>query len=270
MFDFVTSGKPPLLPQRSPGAALDTLNKIEWISDGFSWIPSQLNSAVAAITAHAGGGQGSATAITAQTTQVSTVATAGDSVILPASQAGLSYTVINTAANSCNVFPQTGDQINALGVNAAFALTGGQLVTFNCPVAGSWNCVYTPSHGQTQDNFTTNSATANTTLTAANITGGSDEVTLNLTGTLGGAANAQLPTVAAMVAAIPNAFATQSYKLRIINSSGGAFAWTVTTNTGWTLNGTMSIAQNTWRDFYITLTSLAAATLQNIGTGTFS
>jgi len=32
----------------------------------------------------------------------------------------------------------------------------------------------------------------------------------------------------------------------------------------------MTIAQNTWRDFYVTLTSTSAATLQSIGTGTFS
>lgn len=118
--------------------------------------------------------------------------------------------------------------------------------------------------------YNTNAAVASATLSAANVTGGYNEVTLNLTGTLTGAANAQLPTVAALVAAIPDAVVGQSYKLRIINSSSGNFAWTVTTNTGWTLGGTMSIAQNTWRDFYVTLNTLTAATLQQTGTGTNS
>lgn len=131
-----------------------------------------------------------------------------------------------------------------------------------------FNSQLNDTQSQTNAAYNTNTAVASTVLTAANITGGYNEVTLNMTGTLTGAANEQLPTVAALVAAIPNAVAGQSYKLRIINSSSGNFAWTVTTNTGWTLSGNMAIAQNTWRDFYVTLTSLTAATLQQIGTGT--
>ena len=61
-----------------------------------------------------------------------------------------------------------------------------------------------------------------------------------------------------------------TYRLRVINRSSGNFAWTMTTNTGWTLTGTMTIAQNTWRDFVVTLTSLTAATLQAVGVGTDS
>jgi len=93
---------------------------------------------------------------------------------------------------------------------------------------------------------------------------------LNMTGTLAGAANAQLPLVSALVAVLHSPSVGSSYILRIINSSAGAFAWTVTTNTGWTLNGTMTINQNTWREFLVTLTSTSAATLQSIGTGTYS
>lgn len=108
------------------------------------------------------------------------------------------------------------------------------------------------------------------TLSATDIYSGTVETTLNLTGNLGAGANAQLPTVASLVAAIPNDFPGQSFRLRIINSSNAAFNWTITTNTGWTRSGTMTIAQNTWRDFYITLTAQTTATLQSIGTGTFS
>lgn len=118
--------------------------------------------------------------------------------------------------------------------------------------------------------FNTNAATAGTTLLAADVTGGTVNVDLALTGTLGAGANAQMPTVAAIVAALPNPVVGLSYRLRIINESSANFAWTVTTNTGWTLTGTMSIAQNTWREFVVTLTSLTAATLQNVAVGTFS
>lgn len=125
----------------------------------------------------------------------------------------------------------------------------------------------------TQDSmaaFNTNAATSGATLTAANITGGAATVDLALTGALGAGANAQLPTVASMVAAMHNPATGASFRLRIINQSSGAFAWTVTTNTGWTLAGTMTIAQNTWREFVVTLTSATAATLQSVATGTYS
>lgn len=120
--------------------------------------------------------------------------------------------------------------------------------------------------------YQTNTATTAATLSAANIVGAGSpvETYLNMTGTLGAGAALTLPTVAAMVAAIANPQVGGNYKLRVINSSAGNFAWTVTTNTGWTLGGTMTVAQNTWRDFVINLTSLTAATLQSVGTGTFS
>lgn len=98
---------------------------------------------------------------------------------------------------------------------------------------------------------------------------------LNLTGTLGAGAALTLPTVATVLATLTPAQAVvgSTIVLRVINSSGGAFAWTVTTNTGWTLNGNMAVAQNTWRDFILQLTNVGAtptATVQAIGTGTQS
>lgn len=117
--------------------------------------------------------------------------------------------------------------------------------------------------------YNTNTATAGTTLTGANISSAKDQVTLNMTGTLGAGANAQLPTVAALVTAMLAAgiqpYVGMTYELDVMNTSSANFSWTVTTNTGWTLTGTMTIAQNTFRRFYITLSSLTAATLQSVG-----
>lgn len=105
------------------------------------------------------------------------------------------------------------------------------------------------------------------TATAAELSGGSSFVVLDLTGNPAGAANMQLPTVAALFAAIPNAQPGDSYMLRIKNSASSGI-WTVTTNTGWTLNGTMTIgATPNWRDFVVTLVSATAATLQDAGGG---
>jgi hypothetical protein len=98
---------------------------------------------------------------------------------------------------------------------------------------------------------------------------------LNLTGTLGAGAALTLPTVATMLATMTpqQAVVGSTVVLRVINSSGGAFSWTVTTNTGWTLSGTQTVAQNTWRDFIMQITAVGAtpaATVQSVGTGTQS
>lgn len=104
----------------------------------------QTMSTINGLTAHAGGGQGSALPLTAMINRVTTVGTAADSVILPASVAGMQITVINAAAaNSMNVFPATGDAINALSANTAFAVAANKTATFTCPVAGTWHSILT-------------------------------------------------------------------------------------------------------------------------------
>lgn len=95
-----------------------------------------------ALTAHAGGGQAAALQLTTVMNRVTTVATAADSVRLPASAGGMQITVINAAAaNALNVFPATGDQINVLGANNAFSLAAGKVATFYCTVAGQWHSI---------------------------------------------------------------------------------------------------------------------------------
>ncbi|HEY6349612.1 MAG TPA: hypothetical protein VI636_09405 [Candidatus Angelobacter sp.] len=95
-----------------------------------------------AIVAHAGGGQGSATALTSVINRITTVASAGDSVLLPAAQGGMQIAISNaTATNSMNVFPNGADQINALGASAAFALAAGKTATFYAAKAGQWHAV---------------------------------------------------------------------------------------------------------------------------------
>ncbi len=119
-----------------------------------------------------------------------------------------------------------------------------------------------------------NAATNTTAFTAAGSQiSGAAQVFFNLSGTLGAGQALTLPTVANLIAALPAAVQASpvglTWQLRVINSSGGAFAWTVTTNTGWTLAGTsQAIAQNTWQDYVVTITSATTATLQAAGKGT--
>lgn len=107
-----------------------------------TWTTQTLQAGVDNITAKAGGGQQAASPLTGLLNRVTTVATAADSVTLPMSLAGSDIVVINAAvANSMNVFPNTGEVINALGANAAFAVAAGKVATFYCVTAGQWHSI---------------------------------------------------------------------------------------------------------------------------------
>ena len=105
-------------------------------------------------------------------------------------------------------------------------------------------------------------ALQSTVLLAANMAG-AKVVCFENTGTTPG--NLQSDTAANIVAAIPNAQLGMSYLLKVRNSSGSANTATITTNTGITLHGTMTIAQNVTRDFLVQLTSLSAVDIYSMG-----
>lgn len=96
------------------------------------------------ITAHAGGGQTNAFALTTNWNRITTVATGNDSVILPGAVPGSMIVVANDAAsNSANVYPAVGDAINALGTNNPFALAANKRVIFFCIAPFKWDSVLT-------------------------------------------------------------------------------------------------------------------------------
>lgn len=97
--------------------------------------------AVDALTAHAGGGQAGATLCAAVINRFTTVATAGDSGLMPAAKAGMQLTVTNAGANSMNLFPASGEQINQAGANTAFALAAGKTASFTSAANGAWHAV---------------------------------------------------------------------------------------------------------------------------------
>ncbi len=105
-------------------------------------------------------------------------------------------------------------------------------------------------------------ALQSTTMTAAQVSGASF-VNFDNTGTT--PANLQFPAATDVVAAIPNCQAGFTYMLAIRNSSGSANTATITTNTGVTLTGTMTIAQTVTRYFVVTINSLTTLTVQSMG-----
>lgn len=117
--------------------------------------------------------------------------------------------------------------------------------------------------------YNADAATASKTLAATEICGAA-QVYLAFTGTAGAGVAATLPTVANLIAALPAAVQSSpvglSWQLRIINVATTQTI-TVTTNTGWTVSGTATIATTVWRDFVVTITSATTATIQAVGAG---
>ena len=91
------------------------------------------------LTAHAGGGQANATALAGLMNRVTTVATAADSVALPASASGLGITVTNASATSMQVFGQSPDTINGVATGTGVSLAAGKTATYYCYTAGAWH-----------------------------------------------------------------------------------------------------------------------------------
>lgn len=113
---------------------------LEVFFDGTNWTAvAQRDSHKTGITAFAGGGQASATAILHEINRVTTVATAGDSVKLPAASPGMRITLINAGASIMDVFPSTGEEIDGLGMDTQYPMIAGDVTTFFCAASGQWD-----------------------------------------------------------------------------------------------------------------------------------
>jgi hypothetical protein len=228
------------------------------------------------LTALASGGQAGATAITTSIARFTTVANNGDSALLMPAAPGLAITVINasTANKTMAVYPNGTDQINGLGASLAIGIPPGAVVEFFTSLTGQWHSLISSGSGGSAQAYNIVSTVAGTiNLTGAQITGGSTEVTLDLTGSQSGAVTLNLPTVGSLITAMTAAGVSPqvgtTYELDIIGRDG-SHTYTLTTNTGWgTLNGTQTITAQ-MRKYYVTITSISSATasIQSIGTYT--
>lgn len=105
------------------------------------------------------------------------------------------------------------------------------------------------------------------TLAAGKVTGAQDVTLLSSNATPGAQT---VRTAAQMFADTPNAFVGFSWALRITNTGAGTLTLTADAGPTVTLTGTMTVLQNTFRDFVCTFTSATAATITTTGTGTYS
>ena len=159
----------------------------------------------------------------------------------------------------------------AITADATGALTGLTYPQFRDAEAAGCT-LYMAGQSPPQPSYKEDSATDSKTLSSADITESVDQ-TLAMTGaaSTGALTMAAAATVASW---FPGAVAQGAvFKLRIINRNSNAVAWTVTVDSPatWTLNGTMSVNQNTWRDFLVTIAKGGlTGTIQAMGTGTDS
>lgn len=96
------------------------------------------NTSQVGITAHAGGGQASATQLTALYSRVDTVTTANDSVKAIWAVVNARMVIQNNGANDMNVYPMLGDNFLGLAANAPYTVASGNQLAIYCYSIGAW------------------------------------------------------------------------------------------------------------------------------------
>jgi hypothetical protein len=188
-------------------------------------------SAASGLTAHAGGGQANALQLVNELNRVSTVATIGDSVALPASAPGLTIILENAGANPMQVYGLGTDTINGVASGTGVSQMAGSVVIYTCYAAGSWfaNGLGTGYAGSLETSSTTTSITAFAAGGQASATALSSMIN-NVTTV--GAANASVKLPANAV----------GMTITVINN-GGSNSMNVYPDVGSTMNGTLNGAQ---------------------------
>jgi len=90
------------------------------------------------LVALAGGGQAGATLVNKRIARFITVASVNDSGILLSAIAGNNIHLLNDGANSMNVFPAVGEEIDGGGVNVATAVFQLSSINLRCYTTGEW------------------------------------------------------------------------------------------------------------------------------------
>lgn len=147
-------------------AAAASLIRLQMLAGGM-----MLESATDNITAHSGGGQGSATALVSQTNRITTVAAKGDSVVLPASAPGLELLVINHGVNPMQVFGLGTDTVDDAASATGVSQMQGSFVLYSCATAGAWYTEGLATGYAAGTGLPTYSSTDNMTATASGTQG---------------------------------------------------------------------------------------------------
>jgi hypothetical protein len=86
----------------------------------------------------AGSTQGTATTLTRPINVISTVASGANGIILPTVPAGARILIVNTSANSLNVYPPSGAVVNSGSTNAAYSQPAGARLEYISTSTTQW------------------------------------------------------------------------------------------------------------------------------------
>lgn len=204
------------------------------------------------LTAHAGGGQTSATALPTEFNRVTTVTTAADSVKLPAALVGKEITVVNSGANAMQVFGQATETINGIASATGVSQNPGTITTYRSFTAGAW--LTTLRLPLTLDN----TVTTGTGAMVAGAMEGAEFVTLNASGQA--AITLTTRTAAQIQAQVPGWKIGQTYRLRIVNKNTG----TLTTAGGSNVTMTSTILANHYADYTVLFATATTITVAQV------
>ena len=124
--------------------------------------------------------------------------------------------------------------------------------------------------------------TGSITLLAAAICSGRDISYCDMVGTLTANQTLTTDTAANIISFLQGIFGSgvtlpgTTWILRIINASAGAFSWTLAGGTGVTIQTaggdatSLAIAQNTWREFMVSIVTPTNVYMYSVGTGAIS
>ncbi len=100
-------------------------------------------STATAVAAAGSNSQANSTLLSSTFSVVATVSATTRGVRLPAAAAGRVMIVKNTATTQMNIYPASGDVINALSTNAAYDLVKAKMALFVAQDATTWHTILT-------------------------------------------------------------------------------------------------------------------------------
>ena len=142
------------------------------------------------------------------------------------------------------------DTADGYGPGSIWVNTTGNRV-WVCETAGAGAASWIGQFQEIQNVYTAISNAAGVVYTAAQVFANSKAI-INRSGVTG-TANDQMPLASSVIALMLNGVTSQNYILRVMN--GNSDVLTITTNTGVTLSGTMTIAAGAQAEFLVVRTS---------------
>jgi hypothetical protein len=117
---------------------MDVVSPTANFKDNIKSVRYLIESTADNLTAHAGGGQLGATQIYTEIARFTTVATAGDSAMLPAAVPGLTAMVTNHGANPLQMYGNGSDVIDDQAAATGVSQMVNSVVIYVCTTPGKW------------------------------------------------------------------------------------------------------------------------------------